>query len=218
MRTPIVAAFAAVMMGSLFPIGAAECKIDEKLFPALLRDAAKAVKVCPEDVFVFTDARQLFAALGAADPEGLAGRVTGRAFVIGHKLPIFLRGDEELKSMFALYEAEKISPRAKQALLAFLASWLEHEKTHIGGEPGELAPMKAELQKLKEMGVNLDDPHFDGLKKRYAALKNAAKKGEGHDFVAFTVAPPSPPPRAVEGVLPYKGEQATTLVALANDE
>ncbi len=216
MRTTLLAAFAAVMAGSLFSAGAADCNPGmEKLVPALLRDASKDAGLCPENVFVFTDAGQLFRALGAQNPEQLATQVADRrAFVLGHQFPVYLRSDGELKEMFSLYQAGK----ERQFLLAFMASWLKHELVHVDGVDDEAVATAAEIRQVEKHGIAKNDPDYLRLQKRYADLQKSAKKGEGH-VLAVALAPPPPPRRAVETVLPYKGEQpATTVVArLANE-
>ena len=230
MRTTLsVAAFAAVMMGSLFPIGAAEkvsgsCQKGKSQIPALVRDAAKAAKVCPEDVVLVEDHISIFRKLGVVDPEKMAAEAAKkRAFVLGHNFPVYLNFDWEIKELVSAYEKS-----GDKFLLAFVASWLVHELVHIRGVDEESPALQEELSFLLNKGIAESDPNIQKLKKRVSEAKASERLGKTQTILLAVAAAPTPPPgpRPVEAPMPEprpagqvtrKGDLATVTVALANE-
>jgi hypothetical protein len=178
------------MMGSWFSIGAAEnvlrsCQKGKSELPALVRDAAKAAKVCPENVVLVEDYASLFRSFRLVDPEKMAAEAAKkRAFVLHHSFPVFLNYDWEVKELVSAYEKSR-----DRSLLAFVASWLVHELVHIRGVDEESVALQEELSFLLKMGIAESDPNLQLLKKRISEAKDSERLGKTQTILLAVTTP-----------------------------
>ncbi len=220
MRTTLsVAAFAAVMMGSLFPIGAAEKVI--RVTPKTER-----FEVLPNTVLEFR-AEKLVIRMENSNTRLLKGETLKEADGKAHP-PQYgvvrtaryrvVNGSAATAAEVVLTGSNAPTLRGKFEKVVsivdshFFDTWALADAQPL---PQELYVRHVQWIAVGTAVVATFEIFATPTEVRVYYDPNPAPPA---DFRMLASAPTPPAPRQVEEVLPYKGEQATTLVALANDE